>query len=174
MIKLSITQQIVEFISVFYRKWNVDLYFIDWEQPKTICTPIQYCSPRTSLRKLFQGKLDLNESNDSGRKKTEIPSILKKKNIDDNSSSSSSEVLTMNEDVVQKLYQKAPVSIWRNFFIINEFYQLQTERKISVMFQIISTLFILEVNFFEKYMFLIENNDFYQILIFIAFIKLFR
>ncbi|XP_033219517.1 meckelin [Belonocnema kinseyi] len=135
----------VELIANLRRQWNVNLIFIDWEQPKSIYTPMEYCSPRTSLRKLFKNKLKVIDENGSERKKTKTPSKSRRKSEDGISSSRRPEVLPTGGEAEQKNLQKTPVSIWRSFFIVNEFYKIQTKRRISIMFQIVSTLFVLEV-----------------------------
>lgn len=44
---------------------------------------------------------------------------------------------------------EAPISIWRTFFVANEWNEIQTVRKISPEFQIFATLFCLQVVGFE-------------------------
>lgn len=39
----------------------------------------------------------------------------------------------------------APVSIWRTYFIANEWNEIQTVRKINPVFQVLAVLFFLEV-----------------------------
>lgn len=39
----------------------------------------------------------------------------------------------------------APVSIWRTYFIANEWNEIQTIRKINPLFQVLAVLFFLEV-----------------------------
>ena len=41
----------------------------------------------------------------------------------------------------------SPVSIWRTYFVANEWNEIQTIRKISPTFQIMAVLFLLEVHF---------------------------
>lgn len=38
-----------------------------------------------------------------------------------------------------------PVSIWRTYFVANEWNEIQTVRKINPLFQVLTTLFFLEV-----------------------------
>lgn len=38
-----------------------------------------------------------------------------------------------------------PVSIWRTYFVANEWNEIQTVRKINPLFQVLATLFFLEV-----------------------------
>jgi meckelin len=40
----------------------------------------------------------------------------------------------------------SPVSIWRTYFVANEWNEIQTIRKISPTFQVIAVLFFLEVS----------------------------
>jgi len=39
-----------------------------------------------------------------------------------------------------------PVSIWRTYFVANEWNEIQTTRKISLFFQLVLTVFVLKVN----------------------------
>lgn len=42
--------------------------------------------------------------------------------------------------------QASPVSIWRTYFVANEWNEIQTIRKINPTFQVIAVLFFLEVS----------------------------
>jgi Meckelin (Transmembrane protein 67). len=39
-----------------------------------------------------------------------------------------------------------PISIWRTYFVANEWNEIQTTRKISLFFQLVLTVFVLKVN----------------------------
>ncbi|RXN30389.1 meckelin isoform X2 [Labeo rohita] len=47
--------------------------------------------------------------------------------------------------------QASPVSIWRTYFVANEWNEIQTIRKINPTFQVIAVLFFLEVIFFTVF-----------------------
>lgn len=56
---------------------------------------------------------------------------------------SNSSVQEINEDYN---FNKSPVSIWRTYFIANQWLKLQTERKTNVMIQLFAVLGIFQVN----------------------------
>lgn len=45
-------------------------------------------------------------------------------------------------------FEERPVSIWRTYFVANEWNEIQTARKICPLFQIVVTLLFLEVSKF--------------------------
>lgn len=49
----------------------------------------------------------------------------------------------LNNTVPDSLEQ--PVSIWRTYFVANEWNEIQTTRKISLLFQLVLTIFVLRV-----------------------------
>ena len=53
-------------------------------------------------------------------------------------------------DAKEKTQNEAPVSIWRTYFVANEWNELQTTRKINDTFQVITVLFFLHVVGFEN------------------------
>lgn len=52
-------------------------------------------------------------------------------------------VLFLGDGVIKSA--AAPVSIWRTYFIANEWNEIQTVRKINPLFQVLAVLFFLEV-----------------------------
>lgn len=52
-------------------------------------------------------------------------------------------ILFLGEGVTKSA--AAPVSIWRTYFIANEWNEIQTVRKINPLFQVLAVLFFLEV-----------------------------
>lgn len=44
--------------------------------------------------------------------------------------------------------QPNSVSIWRTYFVANEWNEIQTRRKTSITFQLVASVFILEVSIF--------------------------
>lgn len=53
----------------------------------------------------------------------------------------------------------APVSIWRTYFIANEWNEIQTVRKINPLFQVLAVLFFLEVLLLELLLFIIHIQN---------------
>ncbi|XP_051153232.1 meckelin [Leptopilina boulardi] len=130
----------IELISVLFRQWSVNLFFIDWEQPRAISSSMEYSSPRTNLKKLFSDKLNGKNGDIPKRKRRRASKSKIQTEIDISPIKKNEE--QENERTIPK---KTPVSVWRSFFIVNEFYKIQTNRRVSIMFQIVSTLFFLEV-----------------------------
>lgn len=128
-------------ISVLFRQWSVNLFFIDWEQPRAISSSMEYSSPRTNLKKLFSDKLNGKNGDIPKRKRRRASKSKIQTEIDISPIKKNEE--QENERTIPK---KTPVSVWRSFFIVNEFYKIQTNRRVSIMFQIVSTLFFLEVS----------------------------
>lgn len=52
-------------------------------------------------------------------------------------------VFFLGEGVIKSA--AAPVSIWRTYFVANEWNEIQTVRKINPLFQVFAVLFFLEV-----------------------------
>ncbi|XP_063715703.1 meckelin-like isoform X2 [Symsagittifera roscoffensis] len=91
----------IEVLHLIYSQCNVDIFFIDWERPKS----------------------------------TKSPSDTKK----------GSEAST--------------VSIWRTYFVANEWNEIQTIRKTNVLFQIVAVIFFLEGLNFKEFARADPSND---------------
>lgn len=59
--------------------------------------------------------------------------------------------LSKKDDVEETTLNDQPVSIWRIYFIANEWNEIQTLRKINLAYQLVSMLFFLKVLGFEDY-----------------------
>ena len=55
-----------------------------------------------------------------------------------------------SNDAKQKGPQESPVSIWRTYFVANEWNEIQTTRKINQIFQIFAVVFFLTVVGFQN------------------------
>lgn len=141
--------------------WNLSVFFIDWEQPRTTHNPIQYDSPHTSLRKLYSNRFPRGEDKSSS---DVIASKRKRRSRKTNGDASQSEickssstdkyapdfssVCSLSRSPLQEAAEHnyvAPISIWRTYFVANEWCKLQTRRRINVAWQSICTLCILQV-----------------------------
>ncbi|XP_012233806.1 meckelin [Linepithema humile] len=158
--------KIVEMLAFVYQHWDLNIFFIDWEQPKTIRNQLIYDSPHTSLRKLYSNRFPRNERSAKitsdmiivSKRKRRSRQTVSNASPNEASKSSSSDSCTPNFSSICSIARSpleessehshahnSPISIWRTYFIANEWYKLQTKRKINVALQSIYTLFILQM-----------------------------
>lgn len=162
-----------------YQHWSLSVFFIDWEQPRTTHSQPKYDSPHTSLRKLYSNRFsDENRSSRitsdmiaSKRKKRShrtsrnaSPSEAFKSSFDKYEMSKFSSVYSLARSPLQETtMHNFPISIWRTYFVANEWCKLQTRRRINVALQSIYTLCILQVfhakenNFFFFFVFMLQE-----------------
>jgi len=152
-------------IGFVYQYWSLSIFFIDWEQPRTIQHEPKYDSPHTSLRKMYCNRFPRNENKStimsdviaSKRKKrlhrsnrNASPSAASKSSSTDKYISANfSSVCSLTKFPPQETIdhiQNFPISIWRTLFIANEWCKLQTKRRINITLQSIYTLCILQVS----------------------------
>ncbi|XP_012263397.3 meckelin [Athalia rosae] len=159
--------KLVETITLVYRFRNLDIFFIDWEQPRSVLSQPNYDSPHTSLKKLYAKRFPDENPNplktpsdiiSARRKRTPRKSSIigtpsrqskcstpSKLSVSNFLEESFIENPSIKGPVILNNRQKIPVSIWRTYFIANEWFRIQTMRKVNVVVQGIATLFILEV-----------------------------
>lgn len=157
----------MEMMGFIYQSWNLSIFFIDWEQPKTIYNQMKYDSPHTSLRKFYSNRFSrsndkpLRVSSDIIANKRKKRSNKTNKIISPNETTKCSAINNYSQDVssdsslprsplqeitVDSYIHNSPISIWRTYLIANEWCKLQTRRKINVALQSIYTLCILQVS----------------------------
>lgn len=159
-------------IGFVYQHWSLSVFFIDWEQPRTIHDEPKYDSPHTSLRKLYSNRFPKGEGK-SSRITSEIIASKRRRSHRTNrntspelSRSSSiekytpdfSSVCSIARSPLQEATERGythnfPISIWRTYFIADEWCKLQTRRRINVALQSIYTLCILQVSCKRKIQF---------------------
>lgn len=157
--------QLIEVLGFLCQYWNFEIYFLDWEQPKVAYNQFKcesphnclhkqhtrklskdaYKSPRISSKIIKQKKIlqELNKQNDS-----ECSLVFSGNNKCNNNLSSSYLELkdSIQEININSSLNNLPISIWRTYFIANQWLKLQTERKISVIVQLLAVLCIFQVN----------------------------
>lgn len=154
-------------IGFVYQHWNLSVFFIDWEQSRTIHDQPKYDSPHTSLRKLYSNRFPNGEGKSSRITSDIIASKRKRRSHRTDKNTSPSEVSKSSSidkytpdfssvcSIVRSPLQEAtersyvhdfPISVWRTYFIANEWCKLQTRRRINVAMQAIYTLCILQVS----------------------------
>ncbi|EFN60273.1 Meckelin, partial [Camponotus floridanus] len=104
---IAFSFKIIEMIGFVYQQWGLSIFFIDWEQPRTI----------------------RNESKSPLRETTE-----------------------------HNYTHNFPISVWRTYFVANEWCKLQTRRKINVALQSIYTLCILKIFDLESWMLAVPES----------------
>lgn len=113
--------QALQFLHLLVSQLTVDIFFIDWERPKgKVLKAVEGNSSWARLCQQLWLNLDLTQ-------------VLRALFYG----------FFLGEGVVKSA--AAPVSIWRTYFIANEWNEIQTVRKISPLFQVIAVLFFLEV-----------------------------
>ncbi|KYN15470.1 Meckelin [Trachymyrmex cornetzi] len=106
-ITVAFSFKIAEMIGFVYQHWDLSVFFIDWEQPRTI--PDQPKSP-------------------------------------------------LQETTERSYVHDFPISVWRTYFIANEWCKLQTRRRINVALQSIYTLCFLQIFDLESWMLVIPES----------------
>lgn len=156
-------------LAFVYEHWGLNIFFIDWEQPKTMRNQPIYDSPHTSLRKLYSNRFPKNERSAkitsdiiASKRKKKLHKTVRSASPDETSKSSSSNEYTnfssicsitkspLDESSDHSYVHNSSISIWRTYFIANEWCKLQTKRKINVVLQSIYTLCILQVSYTKK------------------------
>lgn len=132
----------IDFIQAFR---SCKIFFVDWEQPRTLYTRYLKDRSPSMLRKSRQKRRKSAPIVATKRKKSE-PSLRRTEFSD--SRENLSIIYKPREqvdNVIQYQANELPVSIWRTYFVAKEWLELQTTRKISMLAQIIFILFALEV-----------------------------
>ena len=113
--------QALQFLHKLISQITIDIFFIDWERPKG------------KVLKAVEG----NESNHLHQ--VSFATIVKQRrwNV----------LLILSPQPGEGGVRSAtvPVSIWRTYFVANEWNEIQTVRKINSLFQVLTVLFLLEV-----------------------------
>lgn len=144
-------------MALIYQQRRLNIFFIDWEQPRKNFNPIAYDSPHTSLKKSY-GEKFYQENLNSTRRISETIS-------NGHDTTQSSRINTPRESVSQDYQQNQEtvevdtkcsinehdfsvnwsVSVWRTYFIANEWLRIKIKRKTDILLQMVTTIFILEV-----------------------------
>ncbi|XP_032685456.1 meckelin isoform X2 [Odontomachus brunneus] len=172
-ISVAFSFKIVEMIGFICQHWDLSIFFVDWEQPRTIHNQVKYDSPHTSLRKLYANRFPRSDgastriSSDiiaSKRKKrlrktdgNASPSGISKSSATDKYAPDFSSVCSLSRSPLQEAAEhnythNLPISVWRTYFVANEWCKLQTKRRINVALQSIYTLCVLQIFDLESWM----------------------
>ncbi|XP_076632800.1 meckelin [Colletes latitarsis] len=134
----------IEMLGFIYRYWNINIFFIDWEQPKPTYNQFKYDSPDISLYKLQANKLSDNKYKFS--ETTSEILITESDKREDNCSAAYSILKNSAQEINRyNNFHRLPVSIWRTYFVANQWLELQTKRKINVMVQLVAVLCIFKI-----------------------------
>ncbi|XP_071571713.1 meckelin [Temnothorax nylanderi] len=177
-ITVAFSFKIAEMIGFVYQHWSLSVFFIDWEQPRTIHDQPKYDSPHTSLRKLYSNRFPKGEGKSSRITSDVIASKRKRRSHRTNRNTSPSElsksssiekytpdfssVCSIARSPLQEATERSshdfPISVWRTYFIANEWCKLQTRRRINIALQSIYTLCILQIFDLESWMLAIPES----------------
>ncbi|KAL6255269.1 hypothetical protein P5V15_013606 [Pogonomyrmex californicus] len=175
-ITVAFSFKIAEMIGFVYQHWGLSIFFIDWEQSRSIHDQPKYDSPHTSLRKLYANRLSKGEDKSSritsdiiaSRRKRRShknisPSEVSKSSSTDKYMPDFSSVCSIAKSPLQEATERSymhdfPISIWRTYYIANEWYKLQTRRRINVALQSIYTLCILQIFDLESWILMIPES----------------
>ncbi|XP_012536805.1 meckelin [Monomorium pharaonis] len=177
-ITVAFSFKIAEMIGFICQHWNLSVFFIDWEQPRTIHDQPKYDSPHTSLRKLYSNRFPKGESKSlritsdiiaSKRKrktqkntnKNTSPSEVSKSSSIEKYSPNFSSVCSIARSPLQETTERGynfPISVWRTYFIANEWCKLQTRRRINIALQSIYTLCVLQIFDLKSWMLTISAS----------------
>lgn len=153
-------------IGFICQHWDLSVFFVDWEQPRTIHNQVKYDSPHTSLRKLYANRFPRSDgastriSSDiiASKRKRRLrktdgnasPREISKSSATDKYAPDFSSACSLSRSPLQEAAEhnythNLPISIWRTYFVANEWCKLQTKRRINVALQSIYTLCVLQV-----------------------------
>ncbi|XP_076375492.1 meckelin isoform X2 [Megalopta genalis] len=162
----------VEMFGFICRFWNLNVFFIDWEQPKAVFNQFECDSSYISLHKLYKNKFPKHK-NKSLPIQIEINKMKQNKLINElsehNSSTSNrdeanfSAVYTVLEGSMQEAsernnFHNSSVSIWRTYYVMNHWLHLQTIRKVNIMVQLFAVISVFQIVQLYPWIFSIPSN----------------
>ncbi|KAF7993147.1 hypothetical protein HCN44_005928 [Aphidius gifuensis] len=162
---IAFGSKLVEVLVLIWNLRKINIFFIDWEQPRNLQSNLHIDSPHTSLKKSY-----IKRFSDNSSSVVQTPSeiITSRKNKSSSKSSQSSTPSHQSfEQIEQQLSQNFidsnftinhqdfsqnwMVSIWRTYFVANKWLRIKTQRKININFQVLGTLLILEIIGFKNF-----------------------
>ncbi|XP_078046786.1 meckelin isoform X2 [Augochlora pura] len=156
---IAVSFKFVEMFGFICRFWNLNVFFIDWEQPKAAFNQIGCDSSYISLHKLHKKKFSRHK-NKSLPTQIEINETKQKRLINElsecnNTTSNKDEanfaaVYSVLEGSTQEANEQnnvhnSSVSIWRTYYIMNHWLRLQTMRKVNVVVQLLAVISIFQI-----------------------------
>ncbi|XP_011696383.1 PREDICTED: meckelin [Wasmannia auropunctata] len=172
--------KIAEMIGFVYQHWGLSVFFIDWEQPRTVHDLPKYDSPHTSLRKSYSNRFPKGESKSSritsdviaSKRRRRLqrttnrnasPSEMSRSSSTEKYTPDFSSVCSIARSPLQEATERGhahdfPISVWRTYYIANEWYKLLTRRRINVALQSIYTLCLLQIFDLKSWMLAIPDS----------------
>ncbi|CAL7951021.1 unnamed protein product [Xylocopa violacea] len=157
--------KLIEILGFICQHWNIDIFFIDWEQTKLVYNQSKYDSSCISINELYIDELSKNtdkhfqmssESITAMRKRISYKlnkynnlkcfnkfSAVRKDKTHASAVNSISEISTKIMDGYG--FNVLPISIWRTYYIINQWLKLQTIRKTNIIVQLVGVLCIFQI-----------------------------
>ncbi|XP_026296669.1 meckelin [Apis mellifera] len=157
---IAFFSKFIEILGFICQYWNIDIFFIDWEQPKIINNQCKHDLPYLSINEFYINKFSKNKhfqmtSEIITAKRKKILYKLKKYENSKNFNKSFSVDKQKTENSISKIstqiinkdsnFDNLPISIWRTYFIANKWLNLQTKRKINIMIQLLAVLCIFQI-----------------------------
>ncbi|XP_042906064.1 meckelin isoform X2 [Parasteatoda tepidariorum] len=121
-IGLALTMKAIQVIHLLFVQCSINIFFVDWERPRVRSSCVSVRSATTT-----KGVAETNVSSEN------IKGCLPKTTPD-----------KMHTDM-------AGISIWRTYYVANEWTEIQSKRKINLCAQLFGVLFFLKVLDFESY-----------------------
>ncbi|XP_076243848.1 meckelin [Calliopsis andreniformis] len=156
--------KLIEILGFICQYWNFKIIFLDWEQPKMTCISSKCDSSDNSMHKLHTHEFRKNMYKSLQMSSKAIINNQKKKIYEANKQNDSENVPVFSEDNKYKVspshterknslqeidkdnsVNNLPVSIWRTYFIANQWLKLQTKRKVSVKVQLLAVSCIFQI-----------------------------
>ncbi|CAD1470272.1 unnamed protein product, partial [Heterotrigona itama] len=157
--------KLIEMFGFICQYWNIDIFFIDWEQPKTTYNQCKHDLPYMSINEFYIDKLSRSKfkqfqmsSEIITAKRKKIACELNKYNNSKNFNkylnnkektniSTTNSISKMSAQIINKnsKFDNAPISIWRTCFIASQWLNLQTKRKINIKIQLLAVLCIFQI-----------------------------
>ncbi|XP_076396266.1 meckelin isoform X2 [Megachile rotundata] len=156
---LAFSFKFIEMLGFICQYSNIDIIFLDWEQPKSAHNQFKYDSSNNFVNKLHANKilkskykvLQTPSELITAKRKKLIHQLHKESNFyyfdkspitDTNKTDFSSQYSGSSISIQEKNsnFHSFPISIWRTYFIANQWLKLQTKRKISVIIQLVAVL----------------------------------
>ncbi|XP_061931149.1 meckelin isoform X3 [Apis cerana] len=157
---IAFFSKFIEILGFICQYWNIDIFFIDWEQPKIINNQCKHNLPYLSINEFYINKFSKNKhfhmtSEIITAKRKKILYKLKKYENPKNFNKSFSVDKQKTENSISKIstqimnkdnnFDNVPISIWRTYFIAHKWLNLQTKRKINIMIQLLAVLCIFQI-----------------------------
>ncbi|XP_076222752.1 meckelin isoform X2 [Nomia melanderi] len=151
--------KLVEIFGFICQCWNLKIFFIDWEQPKTAINQFKYDRSYIPLHKLHTNKYSKHKQKPfpilkdltTSKQKKSLNTLDKYTNNTFNKDGGNfPAVYSLSEDSIEEVNEQnnlhdLSISIWRTYYIANCWLNLQTIRKINIIVQLFIVLSVFQI-----------------------------